>query len=132
MNWKKIGYTLGLTKELRYELSDTLNEAAEVTAKRHVPENNAFIFMGLVFPEEYNISFKGNTTNFQINDKSLYENFEVGDKVRVNYQNKHLASFDYRPPNFGEKEPIKKKFIEHKFVGATKEEPRTTYLGTQQ
>src|SRR3989344_3182217 len=81
MGLKKIGWSLGLTKERRTELSDVLYETGRVTAKNYqgginslpfgIATGNIGLGIALSKDEEYNISFRGQRISFDMDDEVL-------------------------------------------------------------
>lgn len=111
---RKIGWKLGLTEEKRTEVSKVLYEEGGVTAKNYQLEDDWLGFaLGVAmlapvprFNDEYNISFRGQKTSFNIDNKMLFEEFNVGDKVRIGFREKYDIISDYVPPNFKQKQQI--------------------------
>lgn len=127
---RKIGWSLGLTKERRTELSDVLYEIGKVTAKNYQEEEdnlplgiamgNIALGLALSEDEEYNISFRGSKTSFDFDDKELFRAFKVGDKVRLGYREKYKVTSDYVPPNFDQKQQLDRVLSDYIFESATK------------
>jgi hypothetical protein len=130
MGLKQLGWSLGLTKEKRTELSDVLYETASVTAKDYQEKEDGLLTgmamgnlaMGMLFEkdEKFSVSFKGQKTSFDINNEKIFKSLKIGDRVRLSYQEKYKSTYDYIPPNFDQKQQLDKVLSGYKFVSAEK------------
>jgi hypothetical protein len=115
MSFRKLGHRLGFTRETRVELSDLISESAVVTEKKHIPDDGSLIFLGIP-TESYFITFKTDSREITIGNPSAFHQFELNDRVKLNYMDRYLASYDYIPPNFEEKQLIVREHEGHKLV----------------
>lgn len=134
---RRLGWTLGFTKDVREELSELLYEIA-VVSKDYEPENDqrttgmlagaaagnpaAGLAIGILMSEdeEYNITFKSPKASFSFDDEELFSRFQRGDRVKVGYREVRKVTYDYVPPNFNEKKPIERTLAGYKFESAEK------------
>lgn len=129
MSLRKLGWNLGLTRETIEELSDILYETATVVSKDH-EEGEVYSWLwGSVNPalgflwaedEEYNISFRGERTSFDLDDEKLFKAFKTGETVKLGYTEVYELTYDYIPPAFDRKQFLGKRLKGYRFVNATK------------
>jgi|GEM_PF-5163130 len=106
-----LGYCVGLTQDVRTELSDVFETEAVVSKKERMPANSwhSFAihapFMSAVpdTPEKHYIVFEGNSLLLKVDNADLYAMLEEGEKVTVRYRQLTRYIHDYIPPNFNSK-----------------------------
>ncbi|MCK4588850.1 MAG: hypothetical protein KAT77_00270 [Nanoarchaeota archaeon] len=108
-----IGYCIGMTQEVRTELSDVFEDEAVVGKKEHVPANPwvsmsyaihaPFMIATPGTEEKHYIVFEGEGILFRVNNQNLFAMLEEGDKVMVKYRRLTNYIHDYMPPNFSSK-----------------------------
>ena len=106
-----LGYCVGLTQDVRVELSDVFETEAVVSKKECVPANfwHSFAihapFMSAVpdEPERHYLVFEGSGVLLSFNNASLYAMLEEGEKVTLRYRRLMRYIHDYIPPNFNSK-----------------------------
>ncbi len=128
MKLKQIGWRLRLTEQTRTELSDILYETGEVTAKNRRIEDS-YVMLGfadgaMTLPlnedKGYHISFRGQRTSFDLDDKAIFRAFEVGNKVRIAYRERYRETYDYVPPDFNAKKLVYRVMSGFKLVSVQK------------
>jgi hypothetical protein len=81
-------------------------EIAVVTRKELVPEvYRTFKDASVRFPAEQILHAQGNYS-FELSKPGLFENVNIGDKVKVIYHEIRRTTRDYVPPDFEEKKTI--------------------------
>lgn len=118
-----IGHKLGLTKNTKYSINQTLEEIGTVSSKQYSPPIEK-IKLGITHspgaPEEYQIIFFLVSNYFIVDDESYFNLFEEGDKALITFDEEYKNTYDYVPPNYVEKQLIDSVLSKHRFISAKK------------
>jgi len=68
-------------------------------------------------PERYDITFFGDQMEFKVNDKKLFDRFELNDTADVSYRESRMLTY-YDLDKDGKKELIQNEIIQNKFIDA--------------
>ena len=117
---RQIGYKLGLTNDVRVELSDLFKSSAVVIDKRHRPIDSTLLYLGMWDKEKYLVRFAGDGIEFFEDNRKFFDMFDVGEEVIVSYKELIVVRTDYIPPNFDDKQEVDRSFAYNKLVGAEK------------
>ncbi|MGV8151702.1 MAG: hypothetical protein ACP5OG_01350 [Candidatus Nanoarchaeia archaeon] len=112
-------------KEYKTEYSDVKNYDATVTKKEHkdswtqiipISTGKVTILAPVAHPEQNHITFKGNL-EFILDNKELFERFDLNDKAEVSYKEVYNSVYDDKDKD-GNKELIKREITKYEFVDA--------------
>jgi len=129
MSLKEILWKFGLTKRKRLD-SEVKYEIAVVTAKNYMEEED-YLTWGIVTGQsglgaamsedaEFVLSFRGGVTAFDINDQTLFQSLDIGNRVNLGYIEVFTVTLDYIPPNFDKKQEVSRVLSNRVFVSAEK------------
>jgi len=108
-----LGYCMGLTQEVKTSLSDVF-ETEAVVSKREKISSDPLASMSYAIhapfmlatpstPERNYVVFEGEGIFFKVDDQTLFDRLEEGDKAIVRYKTLISYIHDYIPPNFRSK-----------------------------
>ncbi len=129
---RKIGWNLGLTREGKTELSNILYDTAVVYKRdRSVKDleiSDSFtrgrtpvdvpLRSSMTGDEENYIKFEGSNITIALDDEEICDQFKDGETVRLKYRKIQVVVFDYEPPNFEKKKPLRKVLTGYRLYGA--------------
>ncbi len=125
--FKRISHKFGWSREKETELSDVISVEGEVTSKQKYDGTKRDWTRGQTLglgarapvPHTYhNVTLSNGDINFTVDDPSLYEEFNEGDRVLINYKERHLVDYDFVSPNFSKKQEIGRTLQQRVFIGA--------------
>lgn len=122
-------------REFKRELSDIIYEQAVVTSKKHSPEED-YTYLGIAVGNSINdlptglglaaamhqdeknyITFTGQKVTFDINNKEIFNRFELNDPAEISYKEIYSATYEDLD-NDGEKDLVEKTLEGYKFLDA--------------
>ena len=112
-----------ITTEFKDEVSETVTEKGFVAKKSH---RNASVqlesFCGLFnlpkdYPEENTVIFETDSgVKLHVNNKDIFNKFNEGNKVNLDYVECYTAKYNFQPPNFDKKVLINKHHEHYKLI----------------
>jgi len=119
---RKIGFKLGLTREeRRTHHNETIDGI--VSAKQFQEEYHPMYEYAYNEPERHSVFFDTKKGEFVMGvSKKKFDEFKVGDKVKINYNERYVNIYDYVQPDFDNKKLYSTELEGHYMTGFEKAE----------
>lgn len=102
--------------------SELVSDLMEVDDKfvRNHPEITAGMIASNVPDYIYIVRLRGETEAFTTNDREFFDRVNLGDRLQVDYERVYEVFSNYVPPNFDNKQVVKRVFRQYQFIRAKK------------